>query len=155
MRRGKRLAPMAPALLLISCGLCFLPPPSMRPAGPARVKSATSAALAVTGLLASPAWAEEQMDAATLAQRDAMEEAFDPKRPNRIDLGEYRGEGPWYIFAVVGIAFAIFTAIQAYRDQMGLNDERPTTADDYFNPDFDPYKGMNLKKDPVTGKRPR
>jgi len=23
--------------------------------------------------------------------------------------GEYRGEGPWYIFAVVGIAFAIFT----------------------------------------------
>lgn len=29
-----------------------------------------------------------------------------------IDLlfrGEYRGEGPWYIFAVVGIAFAIFT----------------------------------------------
>ena len=27
--------------------------------------------------------------------------------------GEYRGEGPWYIFAVVGIAFAIFTVTLA------------------------------------------
>eukprot|EP00490_Sorites_sp_Unknown_P007952 CAMPEP_0114647870 /NCGR_PEP_ID=MMETSP0191-20121206/6029_1 /TAXON_ID=126664 /ORGANISM="Sorites sp." /LENGTH=90 /DNA_ID=CAMNT_0001861023 /DNA_START=175 /DNA_END=447 /DNA_ORIENTATION=- len=90
-----------------------------------------------------------------MALKDATEETFDPKRPNRIDLGEYRGDGPWYVFAVVGVLFFAFTAVQAWNDQFGISDEVATTSDDYFNPDFDPYKGMNLKKDPKTGQRPR
>ncbi|CAJ1336987.1 unnamed protein product [Effrenium voratum] len=88
-----------------------------------------------------------------LALKDATEETFDLKRP-KIDLGEYRGEGPLYVIATVGFLFFAFTAWQAWTEEFGegLGPKKWTTSDDYFNPDFDPYAGMNLKKDPKTGK---
>ncbi|CAL1142168.1 unnamed protein product [Cladocopium goreaui] len=149
-RRLPRSAALAPvALLLLSCGLCFLPSPQRRPRRP---NFASTSAAAAVSFLSLPAFAEEEMDSATMALKDATEETFDLKRPNKIDLGEYRGDGPWYVFAVVGLLFFAFTAVQAWNDQFGLSDEVATTSDDYFNPDFDPYKGMNLKKDAKTGK---
>ncbi|CAK9031397.1 unnamed protein product [Durusdinium trenchii] len=126
-------------VLLLSCSLSFVPGPARWPAW-----AAASACLAPAA-----AWAQEKQDWITMMMKDATEE----EDPRKINLGEYQGDAPYYVFATVGSIFFAVTVWQSWQDTFGggLGEKPPTTADDYFNPDFDPYKGMNIKRDPETG----
>ncbi|CAE7714158.1 unnamed protein product, partial [Symbiodinium sp. CCMP2456] len=90
-----------------------------------------------------------EMDAATRALKDATEETFG-ERP-KIDLGEYRGDDySWNAIGFFGIAFIVLVCYESWKDELGgglVPSNVKTDADDYFNPDFDPYKGMNIKKE--------
>eukprot|EP00439_Symbiodinium_sp_Y106_P069057 s448_g11.t2 len=139
------LGPILALLVLACAGLsfrAFIAAPRPRAAAPAAL---------ATGALMFPtmAWAEEEMDAATRALKDATEETFG-ERP-KIDLGEYRGDDySWNAIGFFGIAFIVLVCYESWKDELGgglVPSNVKTDADDYFNPDFDPYKGMNIKKE--------
>mmetsp|Transcript_62098 Transcript_62098/g.116129 ORF Transcript_62098/g.116129 Transcript_62098/m.116129 type:complete len:157 (+) Transcript_62098:42-512(+) len=142
-------------LLLALAGFgfrAFVSPP--RPAAASAAGTAGSL-VALSG--AAAAWAEEELDEAAKALMDATQENFDVKtgRP-QIDLGEYRGDSAWTVIGIIGGAFLLFSTYESLVDEYGeglVPKSTRTTSDDYFNPDFDPYRGMNIKKKEKTEKK--
>ncbi|CAE7243378.1 unnamed protein product [Symbiodinium natans] len=96
------------------------------------------------------AWAEEEMDASTRAFKDATEE-FTGREAAMQKLGAWRGDDySWNVIGAIGIAFLLLVCYESWKDEIEgtlVPSNARTEADDYFNPDFDPYRGMNLKKE--------
>eukprot|EP00913_Durusdinium_trenchii_P012155 g11416.t1 len=92
-------------VLLLSCSLSFVPGPARWPAW-----AAASACLAPAA-----AWAQEKQDWITMMMKDATEE----EDPRKINLGEYQGDAPYYVFATVGSIFFAVTVWQSWQDTFG------------------------------------
>lgn len=96
----------------------------------------------------SAAWAEETAadGGKFISLRERLEQEAAEAEKSKIDLGEFKGEGPWQLGLVVFIYFMYKVLTRPIEDMEETIKKVRTEDDDYFNPDFDPYKNTTFDK---------